>query len=148
VTLSENTSSHRGRASFVVVVLLAFADAGYSPTAWARSALWLFSMSILALLGVAAFAFVGLVDNSVMAASTTAYETLDLARPQAQAHKAAGWMRRSSLPWQRLAEVQLYAGEMSAVRVSLRKAIAKDRDSWKLSLSSKLASSSRRPSHA
>jgi hypothetical protein len=99
-------------------------------------------------IGIAGFAFVGLVGNSALAASTDALETLDLARAEAQAHKAARWMPWSSLPWQRLAEVQLYAGETAAGRASLRKAIAQDRDNWKLWYELALASSGTAQRHA
>jgi tetratricopeptide (TPR) repeat protein len=97
---------------------------------------------------IAGFAFVGLVGNSAVEASTDALEKLDLARAEAQAHKAAQWMPWSSLPWQHLAQAQLYRGERAAGLASLRKAIAKDRDNWKLWYQLALASSGAAQRHA
>lgn len=99
-------------------------------------------------IGIAGFAFVGLVGNSAVRASTEALEELDLARAETQAHKAADWMPWSSLPWQRLGQAQLYRGERAAGLASLRKAIAKDRDNWKLWYQLALASSGAAQRHA
>jgi hypothetical protein len=97
---------------------------------------------------IAGFAFVGLVGNSAVAASTDALDELDLARAEAQARKAAQWMPWSSLPWERLAQAQLFRGERGAGLASLRKAIAKDRDNWRLWYELALASSGPTQRHA
>jgi O-Antigen ligase len=81
---------------------------------------------------LAVLAFIGLVGNSALEASTEAVQRLELERAESDARKAARWMPWSPEPWQRVAEAQLYRGERSAARQSLRRALAKEDDDWEL----------------
>jgi tetratricopeptide (TPR) repeat protein len=81
---------------------------------------------------LAAFAFVGLVGNSALAASEEAARAGDVERAEAEARKAARWAPWSSAPWEQLAEVRFARGAAAAARASLRKAIEKDPRNWSL----------------
>jgi hypothetical protein len=84
------------------------------------------------LLPVAAFAFVGLIGNSALAASREALGLKEFDRSEAQARKAIRWAPWSADGWSRLADAQLRQRKEAAARASLREAIARDPHDWGL----------------
>ncbi len=89
-----------------------------------------FTVALALALALASFAFVGLVGNSALRESADAVHDLEVDRAESQARKAARWMPWSSEPWQRLADVERYRGDLAATRRNLRRAIAKAPESW------------------
>jgi O-antigen ligase/polysaccharide polymerase Wzy-like membrane protein len=86
-------------------------------------------------------AFVGLVGNTAMSSSRSAAQTEDWPRAESRARKAIQWAPWSAAAWQQLGEVQLQQAKLAAARMSFRKGIAKDANSWNLWLDLAFASS-------
>lgn len=86
------------------------------------------ALPVLAL--IAAFAFVGLMGNSALHASRTAYAEEKLAHSEAEARKAKRWAPWSAQPWQQIAlsEVQ----HPIRARAALRTALEKSPRDWNL----------------
>ena len=94
-------------------------------------------VAVVALIG---FAFLGLISNSALSASGSArYRDLGLA--EREARKAASWAAWSAQPWQALGETELAHGRLRAARASFARAIDKDRSDWELWLDLAFASS-------
>jgi Flp pilus assembly protein TadD len=83
-------------------------------------------------LALSAFAFVGLIGNSALAASKEAVAAGDWRNAETEARKARQWMPWSPDPWRQLAEAQIGADDPAGARQSLRQAIAKDSKDWSL----------------
>jgi tetratricopeptide (TPR) repeat protein len=79
---------------------------------------------------VIAFAFVGLIGNSAIAASDRAVSARDLGRAEDEARKAIRWAPWSATAWGRLADVHYERGDLASARVALRRAIEKDSRDW------------------
>jgi hypothetical protein len=118
-------------------------DVGAPPLAFAGRA-----VALAAALTATACAFVGLIPNLALAASTKATSAEDWREAESQARKAIRWAPWSSEGWQLLGEAQLQQAELAAARVSFSRAIAKDRSDWNLWLDLAFASTGRARSHA
>jgi hypothetical protein len=94
----------------------------------------------LIVLAVGTLALVGLIANSALSAGTRSTADEHWQSADTQARKAISWAPWSSEGWQLLGESQLQRAQFAAARVSIRKAIAKDRDNWELWLDLALAS--------
>jgi hypothetical protein len=95
--------------------------------------------TLAGVLALAGFAFVGLMSNSALSASTSARDS-DPQRSEHEAHKAASWAAWSAQPWQALGETELSHGRLAAARASFARAIGKDRSDWELWLDLAFAS--------
>ena len=95
--------------------------------------------TLAAVIALTGFAFVGLMSNSALSASTSARDS-DLQRSEHEAHKAASWAAWSAQPWQALGETELSHGRLAAARASFARAIGKDRRDWELWLDLAFAS--------
>jgi hypothetical protein len=95
---------------------------------------------VTATLALAAFAFVGLVGNSKLAAGTRAADSGRWALSETRAREAMGWMPWSGEPWRLVGESQLARRQFAAARRSLETAISKDPRNWELWLDLSLAS--------
>jgi Tfp pilus assembly protein PilF len=84
------------------------------------------------LVAVAAFAFVGLIGNSALAAAEDAREDGNYAEAESEARKATRWLPWSSLAWLEVARAERDQDQLRAARQSVRKAIAKDPENWRL----------------
>jgi O-antigen ligase len=84
------------------------------------------------ILPLSAFALVGLVGNSALAASEEAREDGNSERAEVHARKAIRWLPWSEEPWLELARAQRDQRELVAARASVRRAIAKEPDNWRL----------------
>jgi hypothetical protein len=83
-------------------------------------------------LTLAAFALVGLIGNSAVAASRRAAAEADARKAEAEARRATRWAPWSSEPWRLLARAELAQGERETAHGSLLRALAKDRRNWRL----------------
>ena len=88
--------------------------------------------TVVAIVGVGVFAFAGLVANTALEAADDAVAAEDWRRAETKARRAMDWAPWSSEPWALLAEVQLERGHRGAARASLREAIAKNPEDWRL----------------
>jgi hypothetical protein len=88
--------------------------------------------AVVAALGLAAVAFVGLIGASALSASQDALDRGRWEKADDEARKASDWWRWSPEPWQRLGEAQLGTGDTTAAAASFRKAVSKDRQDWLL----------------
>ena len=88
--------------------------------------------AVVAALGLAAVAFVGLIGASALSASQDALDRGRWEKAEDEARKASDWWRWSPEPWQRLGEAQLGTGDTTAAAASFRKAVSKDRQDWLL----------------
>ena len=84
----------------------------------------------VAVVGLAAFAFVAAVGNGALARARVANREHRYPAAAAAATTARSWMPWSPEPLKALGEAQLEQGEQAAARASFRKAIAIDRDDW------------------
>jgi O-antigen ligase len=84
----------------------------------------------VAVLGLAAFAFVAAVGNGALARARTANREHRYPAAAAAATTARSWMPWSPEPLKALGQAQLQQGEQAAARASFRKAIAIDRNDW------------------
>jgi len=82
----------------------------------------------VAALGVVAL--LGLVGNSAVGASNSAAQAGNWSSAEKHARTAIRWMPWSDAGWQSLGEAQLGAHDRAAARISLHKALAKDRNDW------------------
>jgi hypothetical protein len=80
----------------------------------------------------AAFAVVGLIGNSKVAAARTAADQGRWRSVESNARSASRWAPWSSEPWGLLATAHLADRQVVAARASFRKAISKDRQNWTL----------------
>ena len=78
------------------------------------------------------FALLGLLGNAAVSASSKSAKAGNYARAKSEARRAIRLAPWGVEPWRKLAEAQLLSGNAAAARVSLRKAIAKDRRDWLL----------------
>jgi hypothetical protein len=83
----------------------------------------------LALVPLAAFALVGQVGNTALAASENA---TDARTAERQARKAMRWAPWSANAIEQLGEAQFEAGKAKAARATFRRALAKNPDDWDL----------------
>ena len=81
-----------------------------------------------AVLGAAAL--FGLVGNTALSQSTSAASAGNWSSAEKHARTAIRWQPWSAAGWQALGEAQIGAHDRAAAAVSLRKALAKDRDDW------------------
>jgi O-antigen ligase len=95
--------------------------------------------ALTAVVGLLGFAFVGLISNSALSASTSA-RYREPARSGEQARKAAGWAAWSAQPWQALGETELAHGRLQAAQAAFSRALTKDRNDWELWLDLAFAS--------
>jgi tetratricopeptide (TPR) repeat protein len=84
---------------------------------------------VLALVPLAAFALVGQVGNTALAASERA---TDPETAQTQARKAIRWAPWSAKAIEQLGEAQFEAGNAKAARATFRRALAKNPEDWDL----------------
>jgi tetratricopeptide (TPR) repeat protein len=84
---------------------------------------------VLALVPLAAFALVGQVGNTALAASERA---TDPETAQTEARKAIRWAPWSAKAIEQLGEAQFEAGNAKAARATFRRALAKNPDDWDL----------------
>jgi O-antigen ligase len=84
-------------------------------------------VAIVPLLGVALVAHVG---NRAADSSETALEAGRLAPAESEARRARTWMPWAAQPWQLLGEAELASHRDAQARISLRRALARDPDSW------------------
>lgn len=87
---------------------------------------------LVAILAVMAFAVVGEISNSALAASARAAATRNWNREQTQAEKAADWAPWAAEPLRRVAEAAYSLGRPLQARRELRRALKKDPRSWEL----------------
>lgn len=87
---------------------------------------------LVAALGLATVAFVGLLGASAIAASDEAADAANWQEAEDEARRATRWAFWSSEPWQRLGEAQLGQGDLAGARASFRKAVAKEPSDWEL----------------
>jgi hypothetical protein len=92
---------------------------------------------------LAAFAFVGVIGNSAVAAAREAAETGRWIDSERHARKAMDWMPWSSEPWQLAGEAQLARRRPAPARKTLRTAISKDSQNWELWADLAIASNGR-----
>lgn len=89
--------------------------------------------AVLALVApLIAFAFIGLIGNSAIAASERELKAGDLERAEDHARKAIRWAPWSAEAWERLADVHYERDDLASARAALRRAIEKDRREWRL----------------
>jgi O-antigen ligase len=81
---------------------------------------------------IAALAFVGLVGNLALSASSHAAADRNWPKAAAEARRASDWAPWSSEALSKLADAQLAVGDDRAAAVTLRHAIAKDPANWQL----------------
>jgi hypothetical protein len=87
---------------------------------------------LAATMGLAAFAFVGLVGNQALAASNDARDRGQLARAETEAKTAIRWAPWSGEGWERLAGVRFAQGDSKGARAALLEAIERDPGDWAL----------------
>ena len=87
---------------------------------------------LVAVLGVVAFAAVGEIGNSALAASARAAANSDWLREKTQAQKAAAWAPWSAEPLRRVAEAEYSLGHPLQARNELHRALKKDPNNWEL----------------
>ena len=87
---------------------------------------------LLAALGVIAFAVVGEIGNSALAASARAAANGDWRREKTQAQKAAAWAPWSAEPLRRVAEAEYSLGRPLQARNELHRALRRDPNDWEL----------------
>lgn len=79
---------------------------------------------------LAAFAFVGLMGNLAIAASSNAASSRNWQESARRAQDAKQWMPWSSDPWRLEGEAQYVLHQDAAARVNFRKAASKDPNNW------------------
>jgi hypothetical protein len=87
---------------------------------------------LAATVGLAAFAFVGLVGNQALAASEDAQERGQLGRAEDEARTAIRWGPWSAAGWERLAGVRFAQDDSRGARAALLEAIERDPGDWAL----------------
>jgi len=87
---------------------------------------------LVATLGVVAFAVVGEIGNSALAASDRAAANSDWRREKTQAQKAAAWAPWSAEPLRKVAEAEYSQGHPLQARNELHRALKRDPDNWEL----------------
>jgi O-antigen ligase len=104
--------------------------------------------AVVVVVGLAAFAAIGLVGNSALAASSSARKSADWAAAAKDARSAHRWMPWSPQPWSALGLAQLGAGLVPEARASFANAVSLDRGDWNLWYELARASSGRARSAA
>ncbi|OAI55577.1 hypothetical protein AYO48_03380 [Gaiella sp. SCGC AG-212-M14] len=88
------------------------------------------TIAVVAALGLATFAFIGLMGNLAIASSNSAASASKWQDSARHARDAKRWMPWSPDPWRQLGEAQYAEGNFAAARTNFRKAISKDRNNW------------------
>ena len=88
------------------------------------------AVTLVAVVGLGAFASMGLVGNSALGASRSARRAADLNGAAAEARRARTWMPWSPRPWAALGTAQLAAGLVADAQSSFEKAISIDPGDW------------------
>ena len=89
-------------------------------------------MAIAVACATAVLAFFMILGNVPLTNAISAADSSRWTDSARQARKAIRWLPWSSEPWRLLGEAELAQRNRAAARVALRKAIAKDRQSWQL----------------
>jgi O-antigen ligase len=95
----------------------------------------------VALVGLAAVSLVGLLANAAAGAADADARAAHWSSAERHARQVIRWSPWSSVGWQKLGEAKLAERRLPEARAALRRAIAKDRDDWRLWLD--LAAASR-----
>jgi Tfp pilus assembly protein PilF len=95
------------------------------------------------LLAASCFAFVGLLGNIALSASSRAADQEHWSRAESQARKATRWAPWASSGWEALGQAQLQQAKLAQARRSFRKALEHDPHDWELWLDLAFASSGR-----
>ena len=103
---------------------------------------------LVATLGVVAFAVVGEIGNSALAASARAAANGDWRREKTQAQKAAAWAPWSAEPLRRVAEAEYSLGHPLQARNELHRALKRDPHDWELWLDLAVSSTGTGRRHA
>jgi hypothetical protein len=85
-----------------------------------------------ALVAPAGFAYVALIGNRALDSASAAADQGQWAKVAHEARRAVDWTPWSSSGWQLLSRAQRVAGDRTAGRASLRKAVANDPHDWTL----------------